>query len=103
MTECLRGDGVTRSAAGGMIIVIREADERGTCAHHLVLARTCLSLLCLLFNLLEMVHLYFPNTALHFLPSAQGWTGSSAARSGFASGDLASCPSRFMLDEKCTG
>lgn len=69
MTERLRGDGVMRSAAGGMIIVIREANETGTLTFHLALADTRLSLLT--FHFLEMMHLYFTNVALQFLPSAQ--------------------------------
>lgn len=47
MTECLRGDGVMRSAAGGMIIVIREVNETGTLTCRLALVSTCLSLLTL--------------------------------------------------------
>lgn len=69
MTERWRGDGVMRPAARGMIIVIREANETGTLTFHLALADTCLSLLT--FHFLEMMHLYFTNVALQFLPSAQ--------------------------------
>lgn len=48
MTERLRGDEVMKSAAAGLIVVIREVNETGTLTYHVGLADKCLPLLTLL-------------------------------------------------------
>lgn len=48
MTECLRGDGLMKSAAAGLISVMRGANDTGTHTYNLDLANKCLCLIMLL-------------------------------------------------------
>lgn len=69
MTECLRGDGLMKSAAVGLIRVVRGANDTGTHTYHLDIANKCLCLITLL-KVSFYLNCATYNRALFFLPIA---------------------------------